>query len=177
MDPVGFRKCCLSMRIEPVDCYWEYLVPERIWTSIWESPIISLLIIKNTMTVMINKDITSARAFSHQWTDLTSALWHTRFYWSHINGADLTSSQWHTAGNQVRFSERCNTNIYDAQFFFQASVVTTLKATQATVWVWCHRRHGHWTQTRSQWGLNEVQTRSREWLGHGMAYHLRHVYS
>ena len=37
-----------------------------------------------------------------------------RIYWSHISGADLTSSQWHTAGNQVRFSELCNTNVYNS---------------------------------------------------------------
>ena len=82
----------------------------------------------------------------------------------------------HLAANHTSFSEVGRTK-QTAQFFFQASVVTTLKAVQATIWVWCHRRHGHWTQTRSQRGLNEVQTRSREWLGQGMAYHLRHVYS
>ena len=37
-----------------------------------------------------------------------------RIYWSHISGADLTSSQWHTAGNQVRFSELGNTNVYNS---------------------------------------------------------------
>ena len=37
-----------------------------------------------------------------------------RIYWSHISGADLTSSQWHTAGKQVRFSELCNTNVYNS---------------------------------------------------------------
>ena len=111
-----------------------------------------------------------------------------RCYWSHISGANLTSSQWHTVGNQVRFSERCNTNMYNSlancyyrisksimlQMYIQeqlpmatTAVVTTYKAMQATVRARRHRRHEHWTQTRSQRGLNEVQTRSREWLGQG----------
>ena len=59
------------------------------------------------------QECTSARAFSHQWTDLTSTPMAHRFSWSHINGADLTSSQWHTVGSQVRFSQGCNTNSYN----------------------------------------------------------------
>ena len=40
---------------------------------------------------------------------------------------------------------------------------------QLTVRVWCHRRHGHWTQTRSQRGSDEVQRMA--WPGDGIKWH------